>query len=89
MFLSDKEKKISEEYLNQGYVVQDIDKLDSLNWIRNNFCEIIKKNLPKIKENKPENILNNIHKHIKVSELNKFRLDIINKINSLSNFRAN
>lgn len=89
MFLSDKEKKISEEYLNQGYVIQDIEEHDSLNWIRIFFCEIIKKKLPKINENKPENILNNIHKYVQVSELNKFRLDIINEINSAKNFREN
>ena len=89
MFLSKKEKKISEEYLNQGYVVRDVGNLDSLNWIRSNFCKIVKKNLPQIKESKEKNILNNIHKHIKISELNNFRLDIINKINALNNFRAN
>ena len=89
MFVSDREKKISKEYLSQGYVIQDIEDLDSLHWIRNYFCEIIKKKLPNLKEDKPENILNSIHKYIQAPELNKFRLDIINKINSINNFRGN
>jgi len=89
MFLSEKEKKISHKYLTQGYVIENIKELNKLEWIRSNFCKIIKKDLPKIKESKPKNILNNIHKYVTVAELNQFRLSIINKINSTKNFREN
>ena len=89
MFLNEKEKKISQKYLTQGYVVENVKEPNKLEWIRSIFCKIIKKNLPKIKENKPKNILNNIHKYVSVPELNKFRLNIINKINSTKNFREN
>ena len=89
MFLSEKEKKISELYLNKGYVVQDVVDIDSLNWIRDCLYKIITSNLPKLKKDKPEKILNNIHKNISNLELNKFRLEIINKINSTNNFREN
>ena len=89
MFISNTENKISKEYLEQGYVIQDILQADELNWIRDNFCKIIKKKLPKLKENNPKDILNNIHKYIKIIELNKFRLDVINKINLTKNFREN
>ena len=57
MFLSDKEKKISEKYLNQGYVIENVKELDKLDWMRSNFCKIIKNNLPQIKEKKAKNIL--------------------------------
>ena len=87
MFISDIENKVSKEYLEKGYVVQNIVQLEELNWIRDNFCEIIKDKLPSLKENTPENILNNIHKYIKIAELNKFRVDVINKINLTKNFR--
>ena len=89
MFLSKKEIKISEQYLNHGYVIQNIDDIKSLDWIRNHFCKIIYTTLPKLKKNKPNNILNNIHKNIDISDLNKFRLNIISKINSINNFREN
>ena len=41
MFLSKLEKKISQEYLKNGYVIKNIDNMDSLNWIRDYFCKII------------------------------------------------
>ena len=50
MFISIKEKKISDQYLRDGFVIQDVIELDSLNWIRNYYCQIIKQKLPKIKE---------------------------------------
>ena len=43
MFLSDREKKISKEYLNHGFVIQDIEEMNSLDWIRDCFYKIIKK----------------------------------------------
>ena len=89
MFLSKKEIKISEQYLNHGYVIQNVDDIKSLDWIRNHFCKIIYTALPKLKKNKPNDILNNIHKNIDISDLNKFRLNIISKINSINNFREN
>ena len=41
MFLSDREKKISEEYLNQGFVIQDVEEMNSQDWIRDSFYKII------------------------------------------------
>ena len=49
MFLSDREKKISKEYLNQGFVIQNVEEKNSLNWIRDCFHKIIKKEIPKTK----------------------------------------
>ena len=42
MFINDQEKKISKQYLEQGYVVKNVDNINSLNWIRSHFCKIIK-----------------------------------------------
>ena len=89
MFLSDREKKTSKEYLNQGFVIQNVAEKSSLNWIRDCFHKIIKKEIPKIKNNNTESILNNIHKYVEVSKLNSFRVNLINQINSKSNFREN
>ena len=46
-------------------------------------------NLPKSKKEKPNKILDNIHKYVKISDLNKFRLDVFDKINSNYKFREN
>ena len=89
MFLSDREKKTSKEYLNQGFVIQNVAEKNSLNWIRDCFHKIIKKEIPKIKNDNTENILNNIHKYVEVSKLNSFRVNLINQINSKNNFREN
>ena len=40
MFLSEREKKISNEYLNQGFVIQDVKEMNSLDWIRDCFCKL-------------------------------------------------
>jgi len=87
MFVTDKENKISNQYLKKGYVIQNIEDLDSLSWMRDYYCKIIKKNIPKLSNTKSEKILNKIHENISVSNLNKFRLNIINKINSNKDFR--
>ena len=41
------------------------------------------------KKEKPNKILDNIHKYVKISDLNKFRLDVFDKINSNYKFREN
>ena len=70
-------------------MIQNVEEKNSLNWIRDCFHKIIKKEIPKIKNDKPGNILNNIHKYVEVSKLNNFRVNLINKINSIKNFREN
>jgi len=89
MFETIEEKKIEKKYLEQGYVIRDIENTDALNWIRDFYLKIIKKLQPNINIKKPEHVLNNIHKYVSVSNLNQFRLNIINEINSDPNFRIN
>ena len=89
MFLTKKEEKITKDYLKNGYVIHNIENLESLNWIRNFFFTIVSKNLPKSKKEKSNKILDNIHKYVKISDLNKFRLDVFDKINSNYKFREN
>ena len=57
MFFNKKEIKISEQYLNQGYVIQNVDDVKSLDWIRNHFCKIIYVTLTELKKNKPNKII--------------------------------
>ena len=44
MYISDKEKKISNDYLKKGYVIYDITEIKDLEWIRDSYLKIIKKN---------------------------------------------
>jgi sporadic carbohydrate cluster 2OG-Fe(II) oxygenase len=89
MLIEKKDKQIENEYLNTGFVVQDISDKKSLDWIRNFYFKIIKKTLPTINETTPNDILNNIHNYLHVSKLNKFRLKLINEINENQTFRKN
>ena len=86
MFLTKKEKKVNQEYLNKGFVIQDINNMNALNWISNFFLKNIKE---KNNYKKNEDFLNNIHKKIKVSNLNDFRLNLIKKMSQSQTFREN
>ncbi len=77
-FLSKDEKKTSNFFIDKGYIVSKVESKKSLSYIRNKIKKIIEKKL-KIKNKKID--LNKIHNFIKPSELNEFRLFIINKIN--------
>ena len=86
MFLTKKEKKVNQEYLNKGFVIQDINNINALNWISNFFLKNIKE---KNNYKKNEDFLNNIHKKIKVNNLNDFRLNLIKKMSKSQTFREN
>ena len=46
--------------------IKNIDNLDSLNWIKEYFYKVIISILPRLKKEKKENILNNIHKYVNI-----------------------
>ena len=85
-FLCKEEKKISNQFINKGFVVKKISDTTSLFKIRKLFVKSIKKNL-KLKFTNDNNLLNNIHKNIEVKKLNSFRLKIINDINKSKDLR--
>ncbi len=89
-FLSDKEKKISKEFDDNGFIVKDIKDLKSLTIIRNTFINSIKKNIngtPQKKRKNDEDLLNSIHKKVKPEKLNSFRMQIISDINKNKDLR--
>lgn len=87
-FLFQDEKKISDSFLQNGYVIQDIHNNESLQNIKKLVVKIIKKKISLHSKYKDDYILNNIHKFIKVRDLNNFRLSVINEINSINEFRV-
>jgi len=87
-FLSKEEKKISNEFKKKGYVIKKISDLKSLKKIRSLFVRSIRKNLKLKYKYKSENdLFNFIHKDINASNLNQFRLQIINDINKSKDLR--
>ena len=84
MFLTAEEKKINKSYLEKGYVIKDISDKSSLEWISNFFIKVIR---IKNKHSSKQKFFNNIHRSLNISNLNDFRMNIINKINSSTTFR--
>lgn len=88
IYINQKQKKISDQYLNNGYVIQKIEDNEKklLDRMKNFFLLNIKK---KLKKKTDSDFLSNIHRYVKVRNLNNFRLQMINSINSSKIFRKN
>tara|TARA_B100000242_G_C42988724_1_gene458949 strand:- start:122 stop:913 length:792 start_codon:yes stop_codon:yes gene_type:complete len=84
MFYNEKERKINSEYLKNGYIIRDIPDKKSYKKVLLIIENIIKSKMS-LKNN--QNIFDNTHKFLKKSELNKFRVNLISKMNSNKNFR--
>ena len=82
-FLSPAEKKISSNFIRKGYVIQPVEKKISLSYIDS----LIKNSIKKILKIKKNINLDLLHEYVTVSELNKFRLNLIRLINKDKNFR--
>ncbi len=86
MFFTKEETKLDKEFFDKGYIKKKTDSLKSLNYIKNIFIKKISEFSNK-KNSSSNDLLNNFHKLIDVKELNNFRLNIINHINNISDFR--
>jgi sporadic carbohydrate cluster 2OG-Fe(II) oxygenase len=73
-FLSKKEKEIEKEFINQGFIIRESANKDALNKIQKFALEMLSR--------KGGNSLNNTHEIIRINELNNFRLEVIQEINS-------
>ena len=87
--IDNKANKDVKDYLSKGYIVKTIKQIKSLDYIRKIFIKEILKIFPSLKNQKPEYILNYIHKIVKVNGLNDFRLKIFNNVNKNEKFRIN
>lgn len=87
MFLSKSERLLSEEYLDQGYVIREIEDKEALNWMRDQFVRLIGETLETNTEELPDILLNHIHEKVPVADLNSFRLKIIKGFNDVDGFR--
>ena len=80
-------------FRNNGYLIKKTNNIESLNYLRQklvNFIFLKKPNIRKrIKGNNILNIFNNLHRLIKIGELNSLRIFIIDNLNKDINFAQN
>ena len=87
MFFDKYETEGFNQYLQNGYIIRPVADLGALQWMRNNFVEIVSECLGITDFYEPEELLNYIHDRVEVKELNQFRLKVIRAFNSVSEFR--
>ena len=85
-FLTPEEIKISSEFKKNGFIIRDGANKKSLNWIQSKFINLIKKKYNFGKNTTNLKILNFFHKKISKTNLNSFRLKVLDSINKDSNF---
>ena len=80
-------------FRNNGYLIKKTNNIESLNYLRQklvNFIFLKKPNIiKKIKKNNISNIFNNLHRLVKIDELNSLRIFIIDNLNKDINFAQN
>ena len=85
-FLDKSDVKLGEEFKKKGYIIRNVKNLNLLNYIQSKII-----NSTKLKNGKKKlnnlNFLNNIHKLVKVKDLNNFRVKIIKLINDDRKFK--
>lgn len=87
VFLTEQERQLTDEYLDQGYIVRPVADFEALTWIREQFVGIIHAIRGSQFPSDPAELLNDIHKAVPVAELNTFRLQVIQGFNEIDQFR--
>tara|TARA_Y100001970_G_C14020912_1_gene743479 strand:+ start:191 stop:985 length:795 start_codon:yes stop_codon:yes gene_type:complete len=85
-FLDNKDIKLSKQFIKKGYIIHKVKNLEALLYLQN---QVIKETKLKKNRNQKENLsfLDNIHKKIKVKNLNDLRVNIMRKINNDKKFK--
>ena len=83
------EKKIVKSFLNNGYVIFNIEDKKKLNLIKTVLTNQIKSNLKIKKDSNKINIFDTFHNHIELKNLNEVRMSIYSSLNSKKDFLKN
>jgi sporadic carbohydrate cluster 2OG-Fe(II) oxygenase len=87
MFLDQDEVNLNNELIQNGYIIRPVDNIEALNKIKDFFIKNIRSYFKKNKDESDKNLLDNVHDYISPIELNEFRLNIINEMNSYAELR--
>ncbi len=87
MFFTEDEYDLTQEYLQQGYIIRPVADLEALDWLRCKFVDLISEILNVEREAELDEVFNFIHKRVSVASLNGFRLKIIRRFNSIDSIR--
>ena len=87
MFLSEYENKISNEFLKNGYIIKKSKEQKILFEIRKLIIDKLKKEINFKNKLNEDDLLNNIHKNLKLKDLNNTRLKLINEVTSTKKFK--
>ena len=87
-FIDEQESELSDEYLENGYLIRPVSDMTSLEWIHREIGSLIADNLEKGKAAGDVcDLFDHTDKCLNIPELNDFRLAIIQGINSKPEFR--
>lgn len=84
-YLDNKEKKISKQFLKNGYIIGKIENINALTYIKST----LDKNFKNYLNFKKQINLNYLHQNIEINKLNDLRLSILRKINNDKKFHFN
>tara|TARA_B100001250_G_scaffold253726_1_gene218280 strand:- start:165 stop:956 length:792 start_codon:yes stop_codon:yes gene_type:complete len=87
VLLTEDEKKLTSEYLENGYCIKKVSDINILEKIIDIFVELTEKTTRIKCISSKSDYLNNVHKIIKIDKLNDIRMNIINGINQHPKFR--
>lgn len=87
MFLDQDEVILNNELIQNGYVIRPVDNIKALNKIKEFFIKNIRSHFKANKNESDQNLLDKVHNYISPEELNEFRLNIINEMNSYGELR--
>jgi len=85
-FLDQNNLEIANEFLNKGYIIEEIKNTESLNFISDLFIAELKNTIG-ASESNDKKLLNNLHEYIEIENLNNIRLDLLNRLNKNQDFK--
>lgn len=86
-FFDLEEKQLIEEFLENGYVIVDLEKKNLLSKIREKFFTWAKDYKPELEDVEPDSFLDQVHNYLTEEEVNNFRLSLISKLSQDAEFR--
>ena len=86
-FTIESEEALTAEFMQNGYIIRDVEDREALDTIRHQIIEFACEYLGSSYPEDEAGFLNSIHEKISTASLNEFRLDIFSRINALSWFR--